>query len=90
MWFAALDRCQASPWLAGLFVRLLEGEPAVLGLLAENPFPAPPRFVRADLWRYRFAAAGEPEWWSREPLGPFCPAVELREGGLERVWHVEP
>ncbi len=91
MWFAALDRCQASPWLAGLFVRLLEGEPVVLGLLAESPFPgSPPRFVRADLWRYRFAPAGDPEWWKREPLGPFCPAVELREGGLARVWHVEP
>jgi len=91
MWFAALDRCEASPWLAGLFVRLLQGEPAVLGLLAGNPFPGrPPRFVRADLWRYRFAATGEPDWWRREPLGTFCPAVELREGRLARVWHAEP
>jgi hypothetical protein len=91
MWFAALDRCQASPWLAGLFQRLLEGEPAVLGLLAEDPFPGrPPRFVRADLWRYRFAGPGEREWWRREPLGSFCPAVELREGRLAPVWHVEP
>jgi hypothetical protein len=91
LWFAALDRCEASPWLAGLFRRLLEGEPAVLRLLAENPFPErPPRFVRADLWSYRFAAPGQPEWWRREPLGRFCPAVELREGRLAPVWHARP
>jgi hypothetical protein len=87
LWFAALDRCEASPWLAGLFLRLLEGEPAVLGLLAENPFPGrPPRFVRADLWLYRFAAPGAADWWRREPAGRFCPAVELREGRLAPVW----
>jgi hypothetical protein len=91
LWFAALDRCEASPWLAGLFLRLLEGEPAVLRLLAENPFPErPPRFVRADLWRYRFAAPGEAAWWRREPLGRFCAALELREGRLAPVWHAEP
>jgi hypothetical protein len=83
MWFAALDRCQDSPWLAGLFTRLLEGEPRVLELFAGNPFPErPPRFLRTDLYRYRFAPPGERAWWRREPLGRFCPVVELAQGRL--------
>ena len=83
LWFAALARCEQSPWLAGLFTRLLEGEPAVLGLLAENPFPErPPRLLRADLYRYHFTAPGEEGWWRREPRGRFCPSVTLRGGRL--------
>ena len=83
LWFAALARCEQSPWLGGLFARLLENEPAVLALLAENPFPdAPPRLVRAELWRYRFTAPGERGWWKRERRGPFCPAFGLRDGRL--------
>jgi hypothetical protein len=89
MWFAALARCEQSPWLAGLFTRLLEGEPRVLRLLAESPFPRPPRFLRAELHRYAFAAPGEAAWWRREPRGPFCPAVELRAGRLAPA-NVEP
>ena len=88
LWFAALGRCEASPWLTGLFLRLLEGEPAVLRLLAEDPFPGrPPRYLRADLWRYRFAPPGDAAWWRRERIGRFCPEVELREGRLAPVWH---
>lgn len=37
-------------WLHRIAERLLEGEPAVLGLLGHNPFPdRPPRFVRVGL-----------------------------------------
>jgi hypothetical protein len=83
MWFAALRPCRDSPWLAGLFTRLLEGEPAVLSLLAENPFPErAPRLVRADLWRYRFAPAGDARWWRREGREPFCAPMALRDGRL--------
>ena len=86
MWFAALGRCGESRWLEGLFVRLLEGEPAVLALFAENPFPErPPRYLRTDAYLYEFTRAGEPGWWRRTPLGPFCPAVALDAGRLVRA-----
>ena len=40
--------------------RLLENDPAVLGLFAGNPFPnAPPRIVRAVLWQYWFSTQEE-------------------------------
>jgi hypothetical protein len=86
MWFAALGRCSESRWLEGLFVRLLEGEPAVLALFAGNPFPErPPRYLRTDAYRYEFTRAGEPGWWRRTPLGPFCPVVALDAGRLVRA-----
>jgi hypothetical protein len=35
-----------------------------------NPFPdAPPRTIRADLYRYRFAPWGDAAWWRRERVG---------------------
>src|SRR5262249_33118792 len=43
MWFAALERYQENPWFVRFLIRLLEGSPDVLALLANDPFPdAPP------------------------------------------------
>lgn len=66
---------EPSGWFASFLVRLLEGEPAVLELLADNPFrDAPPRAVRALLYDFRFADADEHarsgHWWVRERLDP--------------------
>lgn len=84
MWFAALDPRSIEPWLGNLVVRLLEGAPPVLALLARNPFPeAPPRHIRLLIYRYRFAdfAARRSEglWWERELVGRFQP-MTLRGG----------
>jgi len=73
MWFAGLDPAGAQPWLLPLVRHVLEGTPAVLGLLGENPFPArPPRYVRLVYYRYRFAEPSERArsgaWWDREPI----------------------
>jgi hypothetical protein len=74
MWFAALGSCEENPWLQRLMVRLLEGSPPVLSLLASNPFPGePPVHVRAMLYDYRFTSRGERAWWRREPRGLYCP-----------------
>ena len=43
MWFAALSEYRATPWFTNFMVRLLQGSPDVLGLLAKNPFPSRPR-----------------------------------------------
>ncbi len=81
MWFASLGA--PSPWLAGLFARVLQGEPAVLGLLGPSPLGAVrPRYARAVLWRTRFSTPAERRedgaWWTREPAGLFAPPVRLR------------
>ena len=83
IWFAALGSPWSNPWFANFLVRLLEGSPDVLGLLETNPFPdAPPRYVRALLYDYRFTHAGTAEteaaWWRREHRRIYFPAVSLQ------------
>jgi hypothetical protein len=83
MWFAALSRrCGADPWFLRFERRLLEGAPAVLALLRENPFPDhPPRYVRARLFLYKFTRPGSRDWWAREDAGLFCPPLSLDDLG---------
>ncbi|MCZ6699651.1 MAG: lipase maturation factor family protein, partial [Planctomycetota bacterium] len=76
MWFAALGSRGSRQVVQNLMIRILEGSPRVLALLDDNPFPeAPPRFIRASLYDYRFtnretrAATGD--WWKRTYLGPY-------------------
>ena len=75
LWFAALAPVQSLGWLETLAERLRAGTPEVLALLGRNPFPdAPPRYVRAVLYDYRFSTPAERRrtaaWWVREPQGP--------------------
>ena len=81
MWFAALGEARDSPWFERFLRRLLEGSPEVTGLLESGPFADErPKFVRATLYRYRFATAAEKMrglWWVREPEGVYFPPVSL-------------
>ncbi|MFD8294828.1 lipase maturation factor family protein [Streptomyces bauhiniae] len=56
MWFAALSPAYAGDWFGRLVEKLLEDDRDTLRLLRRSPFPpgAPPRFIRARLFRYRF------------------------------------
>lgn len=84
MWFAALGSYRENAWFIAFERRLLEGEPAVLNLLALNPFPAhPPRYIRAVLFDYRFTTIAEKGktgmWWKRKELGLYCPPISLED-----------
>ncbi len=83
MWFAALGSYQDNDWFMPLAERLLRGSPPVLALLADNPFPgAPPKYLRAQLYEYRFTSLAERRsvgaWWRRELQGAYAPTVSLR------------
>ncbi|MFE3268230.1 lipase maturation factor family protein [Streptomyces sp. NPDC059215] len=86
MWFAALSPAYAGPWFTGLVERLLENDRDTLRLLRRSPFPAdaPPRYVRARLYRYRFTTWRELRetgaCWHRTPVREFLPPTRL-EGG---------
>jgi Lipase maturation factor len=79
MWFAAMSPAELHPWIFVLMQRLLEGEKRILRLFARNPFPnAPPKFIRADWYRYRFTKPGEPGWWTRTFVAEYLPPIALR------------
>ena len=82
MWFAALTTLERAPWMYGFANALLRAEPSVLALL-EDPFAGePPAFVRVVRYRYRFTTPEERaikgDWWTRERIGPWSPAMHLR------------
>jgi len=80
MWFAALETYQSNTWYVSFCYRLLEGSPAVLSLLKNNPFPdQPPRYLRARLFDYHFTdlatKAKQGSWWWREYSEEYCPVL---------------
>src|SRR5262249_44724635 len=55
LWFAAMSSPDEYPWTLHLVWKLLQNDRLTLRLLANDPFPeAPPRFIRARLFRYEF------------------------------------
>ncbi|WP_235906492.1 lipase maturation factor family protein [Ginsengibacter hankyongi] len=82
MWFAAMDTPDDYPWTLNLVWKLLHNDRGTLSLFANNPFPEkPPKYIRAVLYRYSFAAPGNPDglWWIRERLGEWIPAMSVND-----------
>jgi len=81
MWFAAMPGAGVEPWLLRLVAKLLEGEPAVRGLLAPGPFEEhPPRWIRARYYRYAFTRWGDgPAWWRRTLVGEYLPPLSRED-----------
>ena len=82
MWFEAMAPAPQSGWFFSLLASLLPGDRATLSLLRTNPFPdAPPSYVRAQYYRYRFTTPAERrttgDWWRRELVRTFYGPVSL-------------
>jgi predicted DCC family thiol-disulfide oxidoreductase YuxK len=85
MWFAALGNYRQHPWFVSFMERLLTGATEVLPLLQTNPFPqAPPKFIRAVVYDYRFADRATKQsqgiWWNRTAMGLYLPILGLQGG----------
>lgn len=81
MWFLALGSSAQLRWFVPFLGRLLEADRPTLRLLAHDPFGGePPRWVRAHLYRYRFATRAERratgQRWVREDQGLMVDAVD--------------
>ncbi|HEU4537846.1 MAG TPA: lipase maturation factor family protein, partial [Polyangiaceae bacterium] len=89
MWFAAMSSYEEQPWIAALVDKLLRGDRSVAPLFARDPFPdAPPRFVRAELYRYEMAPPGERAggrrvWWRRARVGEYMRPLARGDPELE-------
>jgi hypothetical protein len=90
LWFASLGSYREYPFVTNVEVRLLANDKDVLELFAENPFASkPPQHVRAMLWQYWFTSMEEKRrtgnWWRREMLGLYAPALERKSDGSINV-----
>ncbi|MFC4376618.1 lipase maturation factor family protein [Nocardia halotolerans] len=80
MWFAALSPAYARGWMMPFAARLLRNDPDTLRLLRHCPFPdAPPHYLRARLYEYRFSTPAELSrrriWWRRALISEFLPPL---------------
>jgi predicted DCC family thiol-disulfide oxidoreductase YuxK len=80
LWFAGYSGPGQQRWLERLTQRLLEGSPHVVALFHEAPGGArAPKYVRAQLYDYRFAPVGSAAWWERRLEGAVLPALTLED-----------
>ncbi|MEV4241385.1 lipase maturation factor family protein [Nocardia sp. NPDC050408] len=84
MWFAAISPSYARSWLLAFVERLLRNDPATLRLLRRCPFhDAPPTYVRARIYLYRFATRDELQHehtlWRRTLVGEYLPPMALNQ-----------
>jgi len=85
MWFAAMSTPDQYPWTYNLVWKLLHNDPDAIGLFAGNPFPGkPPRFIKAVLYRYKFAKPGNPQglYWTVEEIGDWMPVLSADDQRL--------
>jgi hypothetical protein len=88
MWFAAMASPSDYPWTLNLIWKLLHNDPGAVGLFARAPFPGQqPRYIRAVLYRYRFAEPGNAQglWWKRERVGLWLPPLSADDPRLLQV-----
>ncbi|KAI1297279.1 Lipase maturation factor 2 [Halotydeus destructor] len=77
MWFAALGSYQGNQWVLSLAHRLTQGQPDVLELLDRDrlPFAKPPKYIRGQLYIYKYTTWGSASWWSRTVDSLWMPPV---------------
>uniref|UniRef100_A0A6M2CP15 Lipase maturation factor n=1 Tax=Rhipicephalus microplus TaxID=6941 RepID=A0A6M2CP15_RHIMP len=84
MWFAGFQDHQSHPWLFHLAAKLLVNDKNVSKIMLKNPFMnrEPPRYIRAEHYRYRYAPVGSSQakagqWWIRSRVGSYMYPVSL-------------
>ena len=85
MWFAAMSTPDQYPWTYNLVWKLLHNDPGAISLFAGNPFPGkPPRFIKAVLYRYKFAEPGNPQglYWTVDEIGDWMPVLSADDPRL--------
>lgn len=76
IWFVPPQFPEFMYWFDRFIIKLEQGSPDVIDLLAYNPFPqAPPKYIRVQVFQYEFTDFEEREetgnWWKYKYLGQF-------------------
>lgn len=72
IWFSAMRTELEELWLLRLATGFLDGNSVQLGLIDYNPFESkPPKFVKMDLYLYKFSDIGDNRWWNRTFIKPY-------------------
>ncbi len=96
LWFAAMSPSPGRhPWIYPFVEGLLEADPDRLSLLRADPFDGdPPTAVRIRRFRYRFTTPEERaetgDWWDREAVGTYLPAVTIEDLRRGRAGDADP
>jgi hypothetical protein len=92
MWFASMGTAEQYPWTYNLVWKLLHHDALALSLFANDPFNGKaPRFIRASIYRYKFAKPGNPQglYWTRELLGAWMPVLSVNDARLIKFLRYE-
>ena len=91
IWFAAMGTPADYPWTLHFVWKLLHNDRGTVSLLANDPFPdKAPHYIRARLYRYRFAPLGEKGWWQRELVGEWLPPFSADNPQLrDLIWRMQ-
>ncbi len=88
-----MQNLQYNPWLAHLMVQLLASDQYspinVVLSIGGNPFlDAPPKFIKADLYRYKFTrlGSGDKNWWIRSNQQPYSPIWDFKNPQLKSIF----
>src|SRR5579863_149902 len=90
LWFASLGSWPQYKFVVWTEERLLQNSSDVSELFASNPFPSsPPKEVRSVVYQYWFTSLEEKgktgDWWRRELLGEYAPALAMQLNGRPAV-----
>jgi hypothetical protein len=92
MWFASMSTPTEYPWTVHLVDKLLHNDKMATGLFAVNPFKdKPPKYVRAVLYRYRFAPPGNAQhlYWMRDRISIWLPPLSVTDPQLKSFLKAE-
>ena len=92
MWFASMASPNEYPWTLNLVWKLLHNDRKAVSLFRNNPFPdSPPKYIRAVLYRYKFANPRNLEglWWERDRLGIWLPVMSISDTTLVKYLRSE-
>jgi len=80
IWFSAMRPKLSEQWLLRFAKKLLKNDDQTLSLIAENPFhKRPPKWLKMDLYEYKFTVLGDENWWRRSYLSTYMFPMSLKD-----------